>query len=145
MTMELVQLDPEALRTVNAPFNAGHLNRIVASMRESGWLGRDLLVEEVRRYDFPQYFAWTGSHRVVAAAQAGLSRVPCRLITAAEADLAFTRAGYTQYGYDSWRSTVTGKHGPGDRHRLLGLEAAGLHEAADMLREELAATDGHGV
>ena len=130
---------------MNEPFNEEHRQRLVASMRQSGWQGRDLLVEEVRRYSFPQYFAWTGSHRVAAAIEAGLATIPCRLLTAAEADEAFTKAGYIQYGYDSWRSAVTGKHGPLDRHRLLGLEAAGLNEAAAMLREELAAEDGHGA
>jgi hypothetical protein len=143
--MERYELDPEALDTINEPFNEEHRQRLVASMRQSGWEGRELLVEEVRRYGSPQYFAWTGSHRVAAAIEAGLRTVPCRLLSAVEADDAFVKAGYVQYGYNSWRSAITGRHGPGDTHRLRGLEAAGLEDAARMLREEMAATDGYGA
>jgi len=45
-------------------------------MEENGWQGRPLLVIE-RQSD---YLAWTGSHRLAAAAKAGLESVPCYVL-----------------------------------------------------------------
>ena len=80
---------------------------------------------------------WTGSHRIEAAKRAGLNKIPCRVITKEEADVAFQSAGYEQYGFSCWRQAVTAKHGMFDENRLVGLESAGLAEAAEMLREEI--------
>lgn len=138
-------LDPTALRPINEPTDLGHLERIIESMRASGWVGRKLLVEEVCRLGFSQHFAWTGSHRIVAAIAAGLTAIPCRIIPAAEADASFTRAGYECYGFESWRGAVTSAEGrPGTDARRDGLLRAGLFDAAEMLQEELSATDGLG-
>lgn len=49
---------------------------LAADMRENGWQGRPLLVIE-REDDF---VAWTGSHRIAAAIEAGLSDVPCHVV-----------------------------------------------------------------
>jgi hypothetical protein len=65
-------------------------------------------------------------------------------LTAAEADKAFEAAGYDQYGFACWRDALT-RGAIHDRERMRSLEKAGLDAAAAMLREELAATDGHGA
>jgi len=121
------------------------METLVTKMRAHGWVGRPLLVEEVRPFEHAQYFAWTGSHRIAAATQAGLSRVPCRVLLHGDAEASFRQAGYDQDGYSSWRDALTAHEGRNDRDRLRGLEKANLEEAARMLREELAAEDGHGA
>ena len=54
-----------------------HLPLLVALMRENGWRGRPLLVEQVRP---GKYQAWTGTHRLAAAKRAPLRRVPIILV-----------------------------------------------------------------
>jgi len=138
--MEDRDIPPTQVRKVNAAVNHDLIESLVESMKKDGWTGRPLLVEEVCRYErYTQYFAWTGSHRIEAAKRAGLSSVPCMVTTHKEADSAFSGAGYDQYGFSSWRGAVSSAEGPLDEHRLRGLERAGLQEAAQMLREELAA------
>ena len=137
--MEERDLPPTHVSPVNAPVNHTLVESLVESMEKDGWTGRPLLVEEVCRYKlYTQYFAWTGSHRIEAAKRAGLSSVPCRVITHKEADSAFSGAGYDQYGFSSWRGAVSSAEGPLDEHRLRGLDRVGLQEAAQMLRDELA-------
>lgn len=143
--MESREIPPGRLHGVNSPFNQDHLGKLVESMKREGWVGRRLLVEEVRDGDICRFFAWTGSHRIEAAKRAGLAAVPCQVMTHAECDQAFSAAGYEKYGFDSWRGAVTSAEGRLDKHRLRGLEKAALHQAAAMLREELGATDGHGA
>jgi len=48
-------------------------------MRKNGWQGRPLLVIE-RESKEPWYVAWTGSHRIAAAIDAGLDEVPCYVL-----------------------------------------------------------------
>jgi len=55
-----------------------HLPLLVALMRENGWQGRPLLVEQVRP---GRYQAWTGTHRLAAAKRAPLRRVPVVLVS----------------------------------------------------------------
>ena len=143
--MEDWNLDPNRLHAVNSPFNQDHLAKLTESMKRDGWMGRRLLVEELRDGDRVRYYAWTGSHRIEAAKAARLAAIPCRVMTHKECDAAFSSAGYDLNGFDSWCGAVTSAKGRLDKHRLAGLEQAGLHEAAAMLREELAATDGHGA
>ena len=129
-------ISPHKLIEVNKPDSA-RAETIAKSMRSHGWVGRPLLVEEVNNYGRREYYAWTGSHRIEAAKRAGLTEIPCRVITKEEADEAFQSAGYEQYGFSCWRQAVTAKHGMFDEKRLVGLECAGLVEAAEMLREEI--------
>lgn len=138
-------IDPGRIRKVNASFDEQHVVRLAASMKQGGWSGRPLLVEEVQRYGFVEFFAWTGSHRIEAATRANLVTVPCRVISKGDADEAFEAAGYDRYGFSCWRSAVTSVEGMYDNDRLRGLERAGLTEAARILREEIAAQDGQGV
>ena len=143
--MTACQLDPEELRPANDVFDQAYQQELVLSMRRVGWEGRDLLVEQVLRFSFPEYYAWTGSHRIAAAREAGLETVPCRMLSAAEADEAFVRAGYVKHPHHNWWSAITRAHGRYDRDRLQGLVAAGLTEAADMLRKEIAEENHHGA
>jgi hypothetical protein len=46
--------------------------------------------------------------------------------------------------YACWRDAVTSRV-RWNAHRLRGVERAELPESAEMLRDELAATDGHGA
>ncbi len=140
--MEDRNLDPNRLESVNAPYPK-HLETLVEMMRRDGWNGRPLLVEEVKDYQgITDYPAWTGSHRIEAARRAGLTTIPCCVITKEEADSAFSAAGYDRCEYSSWRDAVTGAEGPTDRDRLRGLERAGLGEPARMLKEEIQAQEG---
>jgi len=131
-----LDISPHKLNEVNKPYLA-RTKTIVKSMRSHGWVGRRLLVEEVNNYGYREYYAWTGSHRIEAAKRAGLNKIPCRVITKEEADVAFQSAGYDQNGFSCWRQAVTAEHGMLDKNRLVGLESAGLAEAAEMLREEI--------
>jgi hypothetical protein len=141
--MDDVDLSPAKIHGVNAPYAESHVTRIAASMEKEGWQGRPLLVEEVRNYSWDEYYAWTGSHRIEAAKRAGLTEIPCRLIRADEAEAAFSEAGYNRYGFSCWRDAITSAHGALDKHRLSGLEHAGLKEGAEILREEIRLQDAN--
>jgi hypothetical protein len=71
-----VKLDPNEIRTLNNPVNVELLDNLVMDMKENGWRGRSLLVIETEL----EYVAWTGSHRIAAAIEAGLATVPCYLL-----------------------------------------------------------------
>jgi hypothetical protein len=130
-------LDPERLRGVNAVYNC-KVRRIAASIMEFGWNDRRLLVEECEGC----YFAWTGTHRIVAALLIQRPTVPCTILTQAEADATFGPVYGDRYGYDSWRGKITGAEGSSDAARLRGLVRAGLADAAAMLQQEIDAVDG---
>ena len=141
-------LAPAALSRVNGSFDKKLVEQLIADMKEHGWRGRPLLIEEAKYpgLPFPRFHAWTGSHRIEAAREAGLETVPCLVIEPAEADTEFQAAGYKLYwhdGYSCWRDRVTNSEGMNDWDRLQGLERTRLNEATTLLREELAATDGH--
>lgn len=139
-------LPPSLLSRVNASFDEGRHVRLVASMKKEGWRGRRLLVEEAKHPSLPRstFHAWTGSHRIGAAEEAGVELIPCLVIEPTEADAAFQAAGYKLYwhdGYSSWRDRLTNSEGMNDWDRLRGLERTTLTDATKALREELAATD----
>ena len=145
--MDRLDLAPSKLVAVNPVVDDDCKARIVRSMKENGWVGRDLLVEEVRQLVSPpnyavRYFAWTGSHRIEAAIEARLTTVPCRVLSSPAAEAAFKDAGYSKAGFEHWRGAVSSKHGRKDSDRLIAVEKAGLVEVAEMLREEMGATDG---
>jgi hypothetical protein len=138
--LELLEVEPRRLHPVHSPVNMGFLASAGAEMRERGWRGQDLLVEESIFFGMrPEYFAWTGSDRLSAAKAAGLRTVPCRVLTSAAADRAFRAAGYRKWAFECWRDAVAWREGPGAKDYLRGLERAGLREAAEMVRAELAA------
>ncbi|HLX64067.1 MAG TPA: hypothetical protein VKX17_22535 [Planctomycetota bacterium] len=144
--MELINVYPNSgsVRKVNSITHPEFLDKLIASMRAVGWRGRPLLFEEVLTGDHVTLFAWTGSHRIDAAAKAPLKTVPGWVMRASEAASAFQSAGFRiedMRAWGSWRSLC----GPGDGERYKALKRAGLHEAAQMIKEEIEATDGHTI
>jgi hypothetical protein len=139
-------LRPAQLRRVHPVYLEGLVTELAADMRLNGWRGRPLLVEEEdQTLSITQYFAWTGTHRIAAAEEAGLKTVPCKVITTAVARAAFLGAGYPSYRehhWSCWRDAISSWEGKYDRDRLRGLRRAGLDEAAAMIEEEISAPDG---
>ena len=71
------ELDPEEIEALDEVTNPAHFDELVADMKENRWRrGLPLLVIECEK----GYFAWTGSHPIAAAIEAGLSLVPCYVI-----------------------------------------------------------------
>ena len=137
--MEMIEqhIPPEDLGPVNGTDDA-KVQTIADRMLENGWDGPHLLVEEADGF----LFAWTGSHRIAAAARAGLPTIPCMVLSQREMDSAFVPAYTSRYSFSSWRSMLTSTLGPYDEHRLRGLEGVGLEAAATLLREEIARMKG---
>jgi len=105
------------------------LDELVRNIKAHGWVGRPLIVEEFGE----GYQAWTGSHRLIAAKQAGLEKVPVIVIDYAKVVKALEKWGYTPEEL---------KHGIGDsiiddtdRHELL--VEAGDVEAAQLMYQEV--------
>ena len=129
-------IDPESIETVNV-ISQECMHKLGESMQKNGWLGRRLLVEEVVLVTGPEYYAWTGSHRIEAARLAGLKTVPCCVIEADEADRAFTAAGYApnRGGYQSWQDCVVDSRL--DLSRLEAVKKAGLDRAVELMEQEI--------
>ena len=72
----ITSIDPEEIEPLHGVRNHTLLSNLAAAMKQSGWQGRPLLVID-REFG---YLAWTGSHRIPAAIEAGLSLVPCYVI-----------------------------------------------------------------
>ena len=76
----ITSIDPEQIEPLHEVRNRAILDGLTADMKENGWRGRPLLVIE-RESD---YVAWTGSHRIAAAIEAGLALVPCYVVDEGE-------------------------------------------------------------
>lgn len=144
---ELVRsrLDPNELELglVNHPGDTTFLRELVSDMRNVGWKGRELLVEEAGLNLFQtdvgptHYVAWTGSHRITAAIAAGLEQVPCAVIPREVAHEAFSAiADLDKVGFNSWREVVESNWGPFDGHKLAALQEVGLRDAAELMHQE---------
>jgi diguanylate cyclase (GGDEF)-like protein len=96
------------------------VDALAKSIAERGWVGRPLLVVT----DDGVRVAWTGTHRLAAAKQAGLS---ADKIPTIEVDGAALRAA----GYDLDDLTARGK-----KKRIEALRAIGNEEAAKLLEDE---------
>jgi ParB-like chromosome segregation protein Spo0J len=72
----IIEIDLDLIKPLHKVRSQRKLNELADDMKENGWQGRPLLVIE-RASD---YQAWTGSHRIAAAEEAGLSTVPCYVI-----------------------------------------------------------------
>jgi ParB-like nuclease domain. len=72
----IASIDPEEIEPLHEVRIKALFDDLTASMKENRWQGRPLLVIE-RESD---YVAWTGSHRIAAAIEAGLSLVPCYVL-----------------------------------------------------------------
>ncbi len=116
-TLESVLDFPEPRHDVKKPENVAAL---VASMKQHGWQGRPVLV--VR--DGGTSVAWTATHRLEAAKQAGLkpSDVPMTVVDGAK---------LREAGFDLDDITSKGKS-----KRIEALRAIGEDEAANLLEAE---------
>jgi diguanylate cyclase (GGDEF)-like protein len=107
--------DIETRHEVRNPTKA---TEIAESMKRVGWKGRPLLVIK----DGDREIAWTGTHRLDAAKQAGLTDVPRVEVEA---------SALRDAGYDLDELTKLGK-----KARIEALRKAGQTEAADLLEVE---------
>ena len=73
----LENVDPLDIEVLHAVNRQGFFNDLVASMVNEGWQGRPVLAIEA---DSGELVAWTGSHRIAAAIEAGLDVVPCLIL-----------------------------------------------------------------
>ena len=108
--------------------NAEKLQRLTASMEEGGWQGRPLVVLEVA----DGFAAWTGSHRLQAARDAGLEEVPAVLldnelweVIDEELGNIWDRGGHQVNDLESWASQICAI-----------LRREGFDEAACLIEEE---------
>ena len=74
--MSREQINPWEIKTLHDVTNEGLLENLISDMIENGWHGRPLLVIETE----DNYFAWTGTHRVHAAREAGFESIPCYVL-----------------------------------------------------------------
>jgi hypothetical protein len=81
-------------------------------MSERGWRGRPLLVVDLGTV----YQAWTGSHRIAAACEAGLSEVPCYVVSGKD------MASMENPIFDHERLKILRELGDADAVRLMWLE-----------------------
>lgn len=70
-------IDPHDIRPLHSIDRPVALEELVESMQANGWVGRPLLV--IERTD-GTFQAWTGTHRIQAARDIGLSTVPCYVV-----------------------------------------------------------------
>ena len=68
---------PNEIEPLHSPNVMALYRDLVRSMKKDGWKGRPLLVIECANGSF---VAWTGSHRIAAAREAGLDSIPCYII-----------------------------------------------------------------
>jgi hypothetical protein len=98
--------------------NQEAVDRIAADMKERGWRGRPAVV--VR--DGDRRLAWTATHRLAAAQQAGLTDIPTIEIDGAK---------LREAGYDIDQLTQMGK-----KARIKALRDVGLEDAAKAMELE---------
>jgi len=102
---------------------------IAASMRESGWQGRPLLVVVYG----DGWRALTGTHRLAGAKAAGIDQVPVLAIV--DSDLTA----------EQWETDDPTTFGGDDYDRADMLAGLGLDEAAVLMREEIAANEAQAA
>ena len=105
---------------------------LVRSMAANGWQGRPLLVVADGN---GAYVAMTGSHRYVAAIDAGIGTVPCVVIPAGERVFVNWRGDVVE----ACEEYVDGIRLIDDDDRLAVLRDAGLDVAAALMAEEVEA------
>ena len=84
---------PNEIEPLHSPNVPALYRDLVRSMKKNGWKGRPLLVIECANGSF---VAWTGSHRIAAAREAGLDSIPCYIIPESliESDSIDARTGH---------------------------------------------------
>lgn len=112
-----IHLDPEEITPLHEARSPRHLRELVDDMRLNGWHGRPLLVIEREN----GYLAWTGSHRIAAAKEAGLTQIPCYVLSESELNA---------HGFDAERGHVE------DRERLAILRKVEDEVALSLMWQE---------
>lgn len=119
-------VDPRRILPLHRIKRPVDLRLLIAGMRDDGWCGRRLLVEE---YSPGHYQAWTGTHRLTAAKRARLRRVPILII-----DL---KKWVKEWGPIEEEFAVDDVHGGDDEDKYMALLKAGDRIAADLMRQEI--------
>ncbi|MGE0434467.1 MAG: ParB N-terminal domain-containing protein [Planctomycetota bacterium] len=78
---EVEWIDPHDLAPLHDVPESPFLRGMVEDMIADGWQGRPLLAFSTDTPAEP-FVAWTGSHRIAAAREAGLSAIPCVVLDA---------------------------------------------------------------
>jgi len=121
------------IRPLHEVRNKTKLNALIKEIEQHGWTGNPVLVERVN----DGYRAWTGTHRLAAAKEAGLDTVPVVFVDTEkvkkeledrEFDFSKVKNGMVDATYDDE-----------DRYKLL--EAAGDKKAAAFMQEEVEMND----
>jgi hypothetical protein len=111
---------PESIAPPHEVRDEAKKDRLAEAMGEHGWQGRPLLV-----VDTGTDTAWTGSHRLEAAKQAGLDHIPVVRISP---------------DYEKWGADLEGASDDYDRLSVLEriqAEDGGMDEALSLMRAEL--------
>lgn len=106
-----------AITSLHEVRNQKQVEELVKNMREHGWHGRQLIVIE-RESD---YLAWTGTHRIAAAIEAGFATVPCYVLPEEEL-LPHGATALKGHLDDVDRLKILRKVGDDDAIRLMWLE-----------------------
>jgi hypothetical protein len=111
-------IDPKEIKPLHAVTHPVHFDELVADMRENGWQrNRPLLVIERAGGSI---IAWTGSHRIAAAIEAGVPTVPCYVLDESE---------LLHHGHDA-------VEGVEDKDRLAILRKVGDETAIHLMWQE---------
>jgi ParB-like chromosome segregation protein Spo0J len=112
--MPLLHLHPLHVEPLHEVQSLAKVAELGADMRENGWNDRPILVVKTTL----GYQAWTGSHRIEAAREAGLRSIPCYVIP---------ESSIEPYGVDAAFGHVE------DRERLEVLRKVGDAEAIRLM------------
>lgn len=75
----MTYINAESIQTLHAVKDQEKLNNIAEDMKVNGWNGRAIVVIDCANEG---YQALTGTHRINAAIEAGISEIPCEVISA---------------------------------------------------------------
>ena len=121
------EISPKSIRPLHEVRDEAKFAALVDSMETSGWVGRPLLVVDEGGGD---YVALTGSHRLSAALEAGLSEVPCVVVQQCERLTVEAVLGGVDVCLDGVRLSE-------DEERLVAMEALGHELAVSLMHEEM--------
>lgn len=122
-------LDPH-ISTPNNIEDQAKFDELVSSMERNGWVGRPVIVEWAGEEDYEGIQAWTASHRLLAAQEAGLDEVPTVRL------LPETLKWFDDEGYDKIDGSYLHNF-IDDEDRLKALKQAGDHVAAAIMAKEI--------
>ena len=126
---EIIDVPIDKINPLHEVRNEDKLVKLTEAMKQEGWKGRPLVVEPLGE----GYQAWTGSHRLPAAKEAGIETIPVLVI-----DFDKVVAVMRGWGYELDEL----RHGIGDsliedEDRYDILMEAGDKEAAKLMHEEV--------